>query len=111
AEATLSALREIIDGNLDVTLDTVAEVGSGRYPIIVVTMAMGRGRSEIFLSGTASLAGDRFWAAAKPGLQRLNRAVRPFLASHAFASAKMRAAIASCSPRRPRGYPVPAHFS
>ena len=80
AEATLSALREIIDGNLDVTLDTVAEVGSGRYPIIVVTMAMGRGRSEIFLSGTASLAGDRFSAVAKAVLHGLNRWIEPFLA-------------------------------
>lgn len=80
AEATLSALRSILDGNLDVTLDAVAEVGSGRHPIVVVTMAMGRGRSEVFLSGTASLQSDRFVAVAKAVLHGLNRWVEPFLA-------------------------------
>src|SRR3989442_3062706 len=51
AEAALSAVREIIDGNLDVTLDTVSAVRSRRHPIIVVTMAKGRCRNELFLSG------------------------------------------------------------
>src|SRR2546428_3987962 len=86
AEAALSALREIIDGNLDVTLDAVAEVGSGRHPIIVVTMAMGRGRNEVFLSGTASLQGDRVAAVAKAVLHRLNRGVEPVLAIAASSS-------------------------
>lgn len=79
AEATLSALREMIDGNLEVSMDSVTEVGSGRYPIIVVTMAMGRGRNEVFLSGTASLLGDRFSAVAKAVLHGLNRWIEPFL--------------------------------
>jgi len=86
AEAALSAVREIIDGNLDVTLDAVAEVGSGRHPIIVVTMAMGRGRNEVFLSGTASLQGDRVAAVAKAVLHGLNRWVEPFLAIAASSS-------------------------
>lgn len=80
AEATLSAVRSMIGENLELALDAVAEVGSGRYPIVVATMAIGRGRSEVFLSGTAPLAGDRFVAVAKAVLHGLNRRLEPFLA-------------------------------
>jgi hypothetical protein len=80
AEATLSAVREMIDGKLEVSLDTVAEVGSAHHPIVVVTMTIGRGRNEVFLSGTAPLVGDRVSAIAKAVLHGLNRWVEPFLA-------------------------------
>src|SRR3989442_13081688 len=50
AEAALSAVREIIDGNLDVTLDAVAEVGSARHPSTALTKAMCRRGNEVFLS-------------------------------------------------------------
>ncbi len=80
AQATLSAVRALINGDLDVTLDAVAEVRSGRHPIVVVTMTIGRGRGEIFLSGTAPLVGDRFAAVAKAVLHGLNRWVEPYLA-------------------------------
>ncbi len=80
AEATLSAVRSLAGENLELTLDAVAEVGSGRHPIIVATMAIGRGRREVFLSGTAPTAGDRFAAVAKAVLHGLNRRLEPFLA-------------------------------
>lgn len=79
AQATLGAVRALINGDLDVTLDAVAEVRSGRHPIVVVTMTIGRGRGEIFLSGTAPLVGDRFAAVAKAVLHGLNRWVEPYL--------------------------------
>lgn len=80
AEATLSAVRSLAGENLELSLDAVAAVGSGRHPIIVATMAIGRGRNEIFLSGTAPAAGDRFAAVAKAVLHGLNRRLEPFLA-------------------------------
>ncbi len=79
AEATLSAVQELSGGNLQIALDAVAEVASGRHPIVVATMTIGRGRSEVFLSGTAPVSGDRFAAVAKAVLHGLNRWVQPFL--------------------------------
>lgn len=95
AQATLSAVRALINGDLDVTLDTVAEVRSGRHPIVVVTMTIGRGRGEIFLSGTAPLVGDRFAAVAKAVLHGLNRWVEPYLAVSAQEPADDRQASGS----------------
>lgn len=80
AEAALSAVRGLVDEHLDVTLDAVAEVHTGRHPIIVATMAIGHGKQEIFLSGTASLSADRFTAVARAVLHGLNRWIEPFLA-------------------------------
>lgn len=80
AQATLSGVRALVNGDLDVALDAVAEVRSGRHPIVVVTMTIGRGRGEVFLSGTAPLVGDRFAAVAKAVLHGLNRWVEPYLA-------------------------------
>lgn len=81
AEATLSAVRGLVNGHPDVTLDAVAELHTGRHPIVVVTMAIGKGKQEIFLSGTASLGADQFTAVARAVLHGLNRWVEPFLAA------------------------------
>ncbi len=80
AEATLSAVRAFVNDRLDVTLDAVAEVCSGRHPLVVVTMTIGHGKDEVFLSGTAPLTGDHFAAVAKAALHGLNRWVEPYLA-------------------------------
>jgi len=80
AQATLDAVRALSAGELDVALDAVAEVRSGRHPIVVVTMTIGRGRHEVFLSGTAPLIGDHVAGVAKAVLHGLNRWVEPYLA-------------------------------
>jgi hypothetical protein len=79
AEATLRAVRAFVGGGLDIGLDAVAEVHAGRHPIIVVTMAIGRGKDETFYSGTAMLSDDRFVAVARAVLHGLNRVLEPFL--------------------------------
>lgn len=79
AGAALAAVRKFTDGRLDVTLDAVAEVHSGRHPLIVVTMAIGRSKHEVFLSGTAPVDDDRFGAVARAVLHGLNRWLEPLL--------------------------------
>lgn len=61
------------------TLDSVAEISAGRFPIIVVTMRLGNGWSEQFLSGTAPILEGRYTAVSKAVLHALNRKIEPLL--------------------------------
>lgn len=79
AEATLEAVRAFVAGQISLTLDSVAEITAGRFPIIVVTMALGSDWSEQFLSGTAPTLEGRYTAVAKAVLHGLNRKVEPVL--------------------------------
>ena len=79
AEATIDSLRYFVDGKAAVALDSVMEITSGRYPIIVVTMTMDHGRGEEFLSGTSPIIDDRYLAVAKAVLHGLNRQITGFL--------------------------------
>lgn len=95
AEATLSAVRALVGDQLTVALDAVAEVHAGRHPIIVVTMAIGRGKQEVFLSGTAALAADRFTAVARAVLHGLNRWIEPLLAGAPARADELRGEVTS----------------
>jgi len=79
AEATLEAVRAFMAKQFSLTLDSVAEVTAGRFPIIVVTLALGNEWSEQFLSGTAPTLEGRYEAVAKAVLHGLNRKIEPFL--------------------------------
>lgn len=73
AEATLRAVQAFVPDASEVAVDAVAEVRSGRHPLVVVTMTRGRGRKQTFLSGTAVLSGEGGWAVARAVLHGLNR--------------------------------------
>ncbi|MEX0766826.1 MAG: hypothetical protein ACRDFA_04440 [bacterium] len=79
AEATLEAVRAFMAKQFSLTLDSVAEVTAGRFPIIVVTLALGNEWSEQFLSGTAPTLEGRYEAVTKAVLHGLNRKIEPFL--------------------------------
>lgn len=79
AEATLEAVRGFMAQQISLTLDSVAEVTAGRFPIIVVTMALGNGWSEQFLSGTAPTLEGRYEAVTRAVLHGLNRKIEPYL--------------------------------
>ena len=79
AEATLNAVRAFIGPQPGVVLDSVMEVNPGRYPLIVVTMTMGSGSDEVYLSGSASIVDDRHVAVAKAVLHALNRRLETIL--------------------------------
>lgn len=75
AEATIDSIRSFVDGKAAVALDSVMEITSGRYPIIVVTMTM----DQEFLSGTSPIIDDRYIAVAKAVLHGLNRQITGLL--------------------------------
>lgn len=79
AEATLEAVRAFMAKQFSLTLDSVAEVTAGRFPIIVVTLALGNEWSEQFLSGTAPTLEGRYEAVTRAVLHGLNRKIEPFL--------------------------------
>ncbi|HEU5297894.1 MAG TPA: hypothetical protein VFW08_00235 [bacterium] len=79
AEATLHAVSSFVGGAFAFTLDTVTEVRTGRYPLVVVTFVMHDGRREVFLSGTAPLGDHPHAAVARAVLHGLNRWVEPML--------------------------------
>lgn len=81
AEATLEAVRAFVANQIALTLDSVAEITAGRFPIIVVTLGLGNGWSEQFLSGTAPTLEGRYAAVSKAVLHGLNRKIEPFLAA------------------------------
>ena len=79
AEATLGAIRVILDGRFELTLDAVAEVRSGPQPLVVVTLVVGKGKNEIYTSGAAPMNGDPYAAISKAVLNGVNRWLDPFL--------------------------------
>ena len=79
AEATIDSIRYFVDGKAAVILDSVTEITSGRYPIIVVTMTMDQGEGAEFLSGTSPIFEDRLVAVAKAVLHGLNRKITGLL--------------------------------
>lgn len=79
AEATLIAIRALLNGRLELTLDAVAEVRSGPEPLIVVTLVVGKGKTEIYTSGAAAVNGDQYASVSKAVLNGLNRWLDPFL--------------------------------
>lgn len=79
AEATLIAIRALLNGRFELTLDAVAEVQSGPQPLIVVTLVVGKGKSEIYTSGAAAVNGDHYASVSKAVLNGVNRWLDPFL--------------------------------
>lgn len=79
AEATLSAVLAFVGEAFGLSLDSVAEVRTGRHPLIVVTMLMQDGRGELFLSGTAPITDHPYTAVARAVLHGLNRWLEPLL--------------------------------
>jgi hypothetical protein len=79
AEATLVAIRALLNGRFELTLDAVAEVQSGPQPLIVVTLVVGKGKSEIYSSGAAAVNGDQYASVSKAVLNGVNRWLDPFL--------------------------------
>lgn len=79
AEATLHAVSAFVGGAFVLTLDSVAEVHTGRHPLIVVTLLLHDGRREIFLSGTAPITDHPHAAVARAVLHGLNRWTEPLL--------------------------------
>ena len=79
AEATLRAVSAYVGGSFALTLDSVAEVRTGRHPLIVVTLIMHDGHREVFLSGTAPIMEHPHAAVARAVLHGLNRWVEPLL--------------------------------
>ena len=79
AEATLRAIAAFVGGASVFTLDSVAEVRTGRHPLIVVTIVMHDGRREVFLSGTAPITDHPHAAVARAVLHGLNRWTEPWL--------------------------------
>jgi len=73
AEATLQAVSAFVGGGVVFTLDSVTEVRTGRYPLIVVTIVMHDGQREIFLSGTSRIKDHPPTAVARAVLHGLNR--------------------------------------
>ena len=73
AEATLRAVSAFVGGAFVFTLDSVAEVRTGRHPLIVVTIVMHDGRREVFLSGTAPITDHPHAAVARAVLHGVNR--------------------------------------
>jgi len=87
AEATLIAVRALLNGRFELTLDAVAEVRSGPQPLVVVTLVVGKGKSEIYTSGAAAMNGDRYAAISKAVLNGVNRWLDPFLTPPSDAAA------------------------
>jgi len=79
AEATLIAVRVLLNGRFELTLDAVAEVRSGPQPLVVVTLVVGKGKNEIYTSGAAAMNGDKYAAISKAVLNGVNRWLDPFL--------------------------------
>lgn len=79
AEATIDSVRRFVSGHVELALDTVMEVTSGRYPLIVVTLTVTNGSRELFLSGTAPTVEGRYTAVAKAVLHGLNRLIEEYL--------------------------------
>jgi hypothetical protein len=79
AEATLHAVSAFVGAAFTFTLDSVAEVRSGRHPLIVVTIVMHDGRGEVFFPGTARIGDHPPAAVARAVLNGLNRWVEPLL--------------------------------
>jgi len=87
AEATLIAVRALLNGRFELTLDAVAEVRSGPQPLVVVTLVVGKGKSEIYTSGAAAMNGDQYAAISKAVLNGVNRWLDPFLTPPSDAAA------------------------
>ena len=87
AEATLIAVRALLNGRFELTLDAVAEVRSGPQPLVVVTLVVGKGKSEIDTSGAAAMNGDQYAAISKAVLNGVNRWLDPFLTPPSDAAA------------------------
>jgi hypothetical protein len=79
AEATLIAIRALLNGRFELTLDAVAEVQSGPQPLVVVTLVVGKGKNEIYTSGAVAVNGDQYAAISKAVLNGVNRWLDPFL--------------------------------
>lgn len=87
AEATLRGISSFAGSGFFFSLDSVAEVRSGRHPIIVVTMLMHDGHREVFFSGTAPITDHAYAAAARAVLNGLNRWLEPLLDREILAEA------------------------
>ncbi len=87
AEATLIAVRVLLNGRFELTLDAVAEVRSGPQPLVVVTLVVGKGKNEIYTSGAAAMNGDQYAAISKAVLNGVNRWLDPFLTPPSDAAA------------------------
>jgi len=79
AEATLRGIAAFSGSAFFLSLDSIAEVRTGRHPLIVVTMLMHDGRREVFFSGTAPITDHAYAAAARAVLNGLNRWLEPLL--------------------------------
>ncbi|GEM_PF-1354372 len=79
AEATLRGISAFAGSAFFFSLDSVAEIRTGRHPIIVVTMLMHDGQREVFFSGTAPITDHAYAAAARAVLNGLNRWLEPLL--------------------------------
>lgn len=79
AEATLKAVSLFTGRSFFLSLDSVAEIRSGRHPIVVVTMLMDDGSRQVFFSGTAPISDEGSEAAARAVLNGLNRWLEPLL--------------------------------
>ncbi|MGH2437236.1 MAG: hypothetical protein ACRDFA_09605 [bacterium] len=79
AEATLRGISAFAGSGFFFSLDSVAEIRTGRHPIIVVTMLMHDGQREVFFSGTAPITDHAYMAAARAVLHGLNRWLEPLL--------------------------------
>lgn len=79
AEATLRAVSTFTGQSFLLSLDSVAEIRSGRHPIVVVTMLMDDGSREVFFAGTAPITNEESGAAARAVLNGLNRWLEPLL--------------------------------
>lgn len=79
AEATLRGISAFAGSAFVFSLDSVAEIRTGRHPIIVVTMLMHDGQREVFFSGTAPITDHAYAAVARAVLNGLNRWLEPLL--------------------------------
>ena len=84
AEATLRGIAAFAGGAFLLSLDSVAEIRTGRHPIVVVTMLMHDGHREVFFSGTAPITDHAYAAAARAVLNGLNRWLEPLLEREIF---------------------------
>lgn len=74
AEATIDAIQGFV-GPLEVTVDSITEIVSGKRPLIVITLNLRDGQEELLLAGTAIRNGDPYVAVGKAVLHGLNRRI------------------------------------